>query len=1249
MIHILVVSILSTTLFAFVAESADTPSPEIYLQLGHSGPVNSVSYSPDGKFIVSGSDDNTVRIWDVATKKPIRTLAGHTSAVTSVDFSSDGVFIVSGSKDNTVRIWEFATGILIRKIAKHSNSVNSVAFSPDGKTVASGSGDGTVRISEAITGRQIHTLDSYSYQVFSVAFSPDSSFIAGGCGDNMVKIWDATSGKLIRTLTGHRSVAMSVDFSPDGKFVASGSADNTVRIWDAVSGHPVRTITGHMKEIRSIKYSPDAKFIVSGSGDNTIRIWAAATGNQIRSLSNEGSPLSVCYSPNGEFIVFGTGGKEIKIWNMSSGDPVQVLTGYKNEVWSVDFSPDGKFLASGSDDGTFRIWDVALRIPVLSRSNSGRVLCVSYSPDGKFVACVNGIYITLWGVPTGNMVKSVKTEDFHTSLKYSSSGAFIVSGAPDKHIIMVFDITNEKIIIGGRSFVKKVRTVSLSPDEKLISSGFDDGTIEIASFSEFVGSLSYFPIFYFQLSTTGHRYNIESCFGGYHRFREFHGHTDSVSSVNFSPDGKTVVSGSDDNTVRVWDTESGDQISVMTGHTDSINSVNFSPDGKFVVSGSTDNTVRIWDATMGDNIKILAGHSDAVKSVIFSPDGKIIATSSSDNTIRIWNAISGQQLAIFVLLPGNEWLAWQPGKPFYLSSRQGDEYAAIRFDNRTYPIYPLKYYRKELKHYNWLEVKDKPQPKIKPKSMKLWWDLFDLNQFLRHFALILGLSSPIIILLLRFIRRRFSDPMKVSRQFFLKTGYKKAEPQSSGILSLSSKAGATPGLVVVWGGGLDVSGIAETVQNFSEKIGQKIKIYLVCDGKMPSAEPMQMLRGKTECEVIPVRLPVLEKALSSETTEGIVRTLREIEDPFVTRIDPYSESKPVKDATWFYGREQTMARIPQILAQGQHLCVCGLRKIGKTSLVSQIRQRFAKSPTIFIDCQSISANAVECFGEIIKQLDTDFRALGLKDLSSSRPVSGVDDFRNRIFTRFDVWEKSGGNEPFVIILDEIDKFFPPREMKQSENILSEYAQLFGTLRGIAQARQCLVTLVVAYRPNLNRHNLLTPVVGENPMFKSFTEEFLGFLTFDESEAMIREIGMWKDIKWEKDAAKMVFHYCGGHPLVSRYFASRACEEGSLKHVDMAKVEQTAGKIRDTFYNNEIGNYYKEGVWALMDDKEKEILSLAARQSEKPVLKADIQKDMKEALASLEHFGLVTVKDGALHLTSQLFIDWLGEIIDDGPV
>ena len=221
------------------------------------GVITSVAFSPDGTRIASGSTDNTVRLWDVATGEVLSTFSGHSSYVYSVAFSPDGTRIASGSLDNTIRLWDVATGEVLSTFSGHSSSVTSVVFSPDGTRIASGSEDRTIRLWDVATGEVLSTFSGHNSSVTSVAFSPDGTRIASGSLEETVHLWDVATGEALSTFRGHSSDVTSVAFSPDGTRIASGSGDRTIRLWDVATGEALSTFSGHSSSVTSVAFSPD--------------------------------------------------------------------------------------------------------------------------------------------------------------------------------------------------------------------------------------------------------------------------------------------------------------------------------------------------------------------------------------------------------------------------------------------------------------------------------------------------------------------------------------------------------------------------------------------------------------------------------------------------------------------------------------------------------------------------------------------------------------------------------------------------------------------------------------------------------------------------------------------------------------------------------------------------------------------------------------------------------------------------------
>ena len=295
---------------------------------------------------------------------PHGTPVRHSERVYCVTFSPDGRYLVSGSVNRQVNVWEVGTTELSDNYVKgHTKFVWSLAFSPDGKTLASTSGDGTVFLWD-IENRSYYRIEESHYAIiiplYGVAFSPRGDYFAAGGLDGVVRLWSTASRRPPWKLKGHKNEVYSVAFSPDGRFLASGGNDFTVRIWDVANKCEKEVLTRPGCRVTSVTFSPDGRLLAYASTNTHIYIINLANGeNQILS-GHQDLVWSIAFSPDSRLLISGANDRSVRLWDVESGRQIQILEGHQSDVNSVAFSPDGLLAASASDDKTVRVWDLSL-------------------------------------------------------------------------------------------------------------------------------------------------------------------------------------------------------------------------------------------------------------------------------------------------------------------------------------------------------------------------------------------------------------------------------------------------------------------------------------------------------------------------------------------------------------------------------------------------------------------------------------------------------------------------------------------------------------------------------------------------------------------------------------------------------------------------------------------------------------------------------------------------------------------------
>lgn len=377
---------------------------------GHTNYVELVVFGqPDGRRLVSASNDGTVRLWDPATGRTVATFPAHKDdSVPVVALSPDGHLLAIIGDDGVIKVWNAITGRAVATLTNHRGSTDTITFSPDGTilAVASTGEEGEARLWDSATWQEITHFSGHAGGVSALVFSPDGNILAtASLNDRRVRLRDPHTGATLHYLPGHNGGVSSVVFAPDGQTVVTTDGP-LARLWNPVTGHLIATLAGHTKDIVQVVYSPNSRRLATGSNDATARLWDATTGQLIAPLTGHTDSVQhVLFSPDSRTLATAADWWEDtapRLWDAVAGDLIATLAGHDRGVRDLAFSPKGRnLIATASDDETARLWDATTGRPVASfLGHTDRVLDVAFSPDGRSLATASDDNtVRLWDIP----------------------------------------------------------------------------------------------------------------------------------------------------------------------------------------------------------------------------------------------------------------------------------------------------------------------------------------------------------------------------------------------------------------------------------------------------------------------------------------------------------------------------------------------------------------------------------------------------------------------------------------------------------------------------------------------------------------------------------------------------------------------------------------------------------------------------------------------------------------------------------
>jgi WD40 repeat protein len=574
---------------------------EPILLQGHAEVVYDAMFLPDGRSLVTASFDQTLKLWDIGTKTPVRTMEGHTGIVLTVDVSKDGTTIASGASDNTIKLWDVPKNDPVKTLAAHTAAGSAIAVSLDGLSFATGDETGVVRIWTVADGKQAFEV-KLTAGVTTLAWRRDNKQVAAGLANGSIVIVNPADGKIAGELGAHVGAVTGLQFSSNNTQLYSTGADGMAKRWPTTV---VPVIEGfkEAKAVNSMTLHPSGTFVVTATA-NGVHVWNRADGKYLRSLEGvTGDVAAASYSTNGAQVAIGGADKIVRTFDPNSAKLVKAFPALPGKVTAVAITPNLQTVIGADDTGAIKLFKAA-----------------DATEDKALAGAVGAIH----------------------AMTLTSNGTQLIAGGDDK-TVRIWTLADGKEI-RKVVFKHKIRALSLSSNNTLLAVGLENGSIplltvangtqtgELIGHSRMITGLS-FNTTQTQLVSSAkdgcRLWDLKSSKTG----QLFPGHTGSVTAVQFQRDNKTVVTSGIDGKIRIA------QMAIQMLHVADekrVNSLSLASNSASYATAGEDGIVKVWTASNGAPIRSFTGFEGPALSVALSADNRQIAAGGKDGTVRTW-------------------------------------------------------------------------------------------------------------------------------------------------------------------------------------------------------------------------------------------------------------------------------------------------------------------------------------------------------------------------------------------------------------------------------------------------------------------------------------------------------------------------------------------------------------------------------------------------------------------------------------